>query len=80
MYKAKSEVVADKTFVAIAHGYFLNTLACLFTNNLGNVSQQFFIPENNSITILEYADVKQDKKEFVDCKLTAYNLKLHTFN
>ena len=33
-YKASD--AQGKTFVAISHGYFLNCMACMFTNNLAN--------------------------------------------
>ena len=58
MFKANREALSGKTLVAIAHGTFLNNLACLFTNNVANAHLEFFIPENNSMTILDFADVK----------------------
>ncbi len=76
IYRSNREKYEGKTFVAISHGSFLNTLACTFTNNVPQASLDFFIPENNSVTILDFADVKEGTKEFVDCKLTAFNLKL----
>ncbi len=76
MYKANRDEMKGKTLLAITHGAFLNTLACVFTNNIGNAEQDFFIPENSSVTILDIEEVKQNHKEFVDCKLTAFNLKL----
>lgn len=58
MYKADREAYAGKTFVAITHGTFLNYIVCYFTNNLGNAPLEFFLPENNSVTILDFSDVK----------------------
>ena len=61
----------------MTHGTFLNTLACVFTNNIAQAPTAFFIPENSSVSILDFSDVKlDDGREFVDCKLTAFNLKL----
>lgn len=57
-FRENRETVKGKTFIGITHGAFLNTLACVFTNNLDNASLDFFIPENNSVTILDFDDVK----------------------
>lgn len=76
MYRSDREKFAGKTFIAISHGSLLSTLACVFTNNLANASLECFIPENNSLSILDFADVKEGQKDFVDCKLTGFNLKL----
>ena len=75
-YRANKEQVHGKTFVSITHGSFLNTLGCMFTNNLGNAQADFFIPENNSVSILDFSEVKEGQKEYVDCRLTAFNLKI----
>ncbi len=75
-YRENREKVQGKTFVAITHGSFLSTMSCLFTNNIGVADLDFFIPENNSVTIIDFMDVKQEQKEFVDCRLTGFNLKL----
>lgn len=76
MYRSDREKHGKSTYLAVCHGNLQNVLACMFTNNLGNADLEFFIPENNSLTILDFADVKEGVKEFVDCKLTAYNLKV----
>ena len=72
----------SKTFLAIAHGTFLNYLVCMFTNNLGNSQQEFLIAENNSLTILDFYETTREAgmgkglMTFVDVKLSAFNLKV----
>lgn len=36
LYKSNREAYQGKTFICISHGTFLNNLACVFTNNIGN--------------------------------------------
>lgn len=43
-----------QTILAVSHGKFLNTLACMFTNNLGNEEAKLFIPENNAFAVLNF--------------------------
>ncbi|TNV73685.1 hypothetical protein FGO68_gene6310 [Halteria grandinella] len=76
LYRDPTQDNKNKTFLAVTHGAFLNTLACVFTNNIASADQDFFIPENNSVTILDIEEVQQNHKQFVDCKLTAFNLKI----
>ncbi len=76
MYKSDREKYGGKTFVAISHGSLLSTLACIFTNNLANVNLECFIPENNSLSILDFVEVKEGQKDYIDCRLTAFNMKL----
>lgn len=78
LYRSNKDEYKGKTLLAVTHGAFLNTLACVFTNNIAMADQDFFIPENNSVTILDIEEVKQGPKEFVDCKLTALNLKIRS--
>lgn len=70
-----------KNFVAICHGSYMNTIACMFTNNLNNTDAGAFSPDNNSIALLDFFINKNEylgeSKEFIDVKLTAYNMILH---
>jgi broad specificity phosphatase PhoE len=75
IYRAAPEN-RKKVYFAITHGAFLSTLGCVFTNNIDIANEDFFIPENNSIAILDFEEVTQNHKTFVDCKLTAFNLKI----
>lgn len=62
----------------ISHGGFLNDLICLFTNNIANANNDFMIPSNNSMSIVEFTmrrDEQKDK-EYVDAALVGYNIKL----
>jgi len=65
--------------VSIAHGSLLSIIACMLTNNMGNAEKDFFVPENNSLTVLDFFLNKKEGtgpdsgKEYVDVKLTAFN-------
>ena len=50
----------------------------MFTNNVANSELNLFIPDNNSITILDLILRHDDykNKDFVDAQLVAFNLKL----
>ena len=54
LHKGNKELV----MLAVCHGTFINTMMCTFTNNLQIVKQEFFIPENNSLTIIDFVDEK----------------------
>jgi broad specificity phosphatase PhoE len=68
-----------KTILVVTHGGFLNYLLCTYTNNVPNSSSEFFIPENNSISIMEFKERYDEfkQKNFVDAYLVAYNLQLN---
>ncbi len=76
LYKQNRDKFQGKTLVAITHGSFLSTLGCNLINNVPSCPLEFFIPKKNSVSILDFSNVKERAKEFVDCKLTAFNLKL----
>ena len=72
------KVKPDKTILVVSHGAFLNSLACIFTNNLHHSEKNFFLPDNNSLTILDLSDELggREDKGYVEARLVAYNLRI----
>ena len=70
----------NKTILIVSHGTLLNYLMCNYTNNVPNATSEFFIPENNSISVIELKERWDDckAKTFIDANLVAYNLHLKT--
>jgi len=60
-----------KTFMMVSHGGFLNNLCCLLTGQAEKAGNDPYIPENNSMTILEVPVGEESSR----VKMVAYNLK-----
>ena len=67
----------DKTFLCISHGCFLRVLMLTLTCQMSLLCDNFH-PKNNSLTILDFIDVKNPgtNTEYVDVKIQAFNLQL----
>ena len=64
--KEKYEEFKGQTVLVVTHGAFLNDLICTYTNNVSNSKRDYYIVENNSITIMDFEHKKDGAREFVD--------------